>query len=165
MAKLDFNNVYEYRTWIVFYDNAMGYQEKFLKYCDDYANKTEFPNLMIETGPYVSGGMFHKETTEMLCLSFEKSSFKNLGVYFRAQQFGNVLIYSLIKSVERGVWDKVALKDTASKLTEIRNKCKNLAEIEEFESLQDLGDLIFVSAMKEFDPRYKENRELLKTLA
>src|SRR5262245_22472453 len=130
MAKLDFNNVYQYSTWIVFYDNAIGYQEKFLSYCYGYARRTEFPNLAIEAEEYESGGWFHKERTRMLCLTFKRSSFKNLGVFFRAQQFGNVLIYSLIKSVERGMWDKVAFRDTTAKLTEIRNKCHNLAEIE-----------------------------------
>lgn len=50
------------------------------------------------------------------------------------------------------------------KIVEIRNKCKNHAPWEELDSLMSLGDLIFVNALKKFDPKYLENRKLLKDL-
>ena len=162
--KLDFRNVYDHKTWVVLYANALGYQEKFLAYCEDYANRTEFPNLDVEIQQFVSGGMFSKERTNMLSCTFHDSTFKSLGIYFRAQQFGNVLIYSLLKCVERGLWDKVTGTNIVAKLAHIRDSCKNMAQWEEFDSLQSLGDLIFVNAMKEFDPSYKENRTLLDRL-
>ena len=164
MKKLDFKNVYDYYTWVVLYENAQGYQEKFLSYCQDYALRTEFPNLDVDFEEHVSGGWFSKEKTRVLGMSFKKSTFKQLGVFFRGQQFGNVLYYSIIKSVDRGMWDKVRFKDKYAKLSEIRDKCKNHAQWEELDSLMSLGDLIFVNAMKELDPKYLENRKLLKDL-
>jgi hypothetical protein len=98
----------------------------------------------------------------MLAVSIQKSQFKKLGIYFRAQQFGNMVYYSLLKTVEKGFWDAAKGRSREEILSTIRLKCKNWAQWEEFQGLNKLGDLVFRNALENLDPTWKENKSLFR---
>ena len=148
-------------NWVVLYDKPEGYQEKFLEFCKDFITKYEFPNVDIEIQEFKTGGLiFNKELTKMLAISFKRSQFKYLGIYFRAQQFGKAIYFSMLESVDRNFWfmDKVRTREEIK--ADIRRKCKNLAQWEEYNTLSILGVLTFWNAMKEFDSNLDKNLKI-----
>lgn len=163
-VKFDFASIYDELNWVVLYPNAQGYQEKFLDFCKTTVQKSEFPNIESSIEEFKSGGLFfNKEITKMLAVSFVKSQFSKLGIYFRAQQFGNLVYFSLLKTVDVGFWDAVKGKGRDEILVNIRLKCKNWAQYEEFQSLNNFGDLVFRNALNLLDPDWKENKHLFKS--
>ncbi|MBU1342325.1 MAG: hypothetical protein KKE44_06300 [Proteobacteria bacterium] len=159
--KFDFKDMYDYDRWLVDYDDAQGYEERYLRYCREFARKTEFPNLIVEEVEMVTGGMFSKERTPAVVVSFKKSTLKGLGIYFRPQRFGNLVHYSLIKTVDRGLWSAFTGKHGEDKIEQMIDKLKNFAQIDEFFSLDGLGNLIFTKALMELDPEFKEMKSLM----
>lgn len=160
-VSFDENSVYDGTTWVVLYPNAQGFQDKFLEFCRNKILETEIPYIDCEIEEYQSGGIFfHKEKTWMLGVSFKKSQFKKLGIYFRAQQFGNLMYYSLLRTVDIGFWGSVRGKGQMEILGTILSKCKNLAQREELEVLNELGDLVFRNAMESLDPTWEMNQRL-----
>lgn len=165
-TRFEFESIYSEKEWVVNYPNAQGYQEKFLNMCREVISKTDFPNLDLEIEEYKSGGiLFNKETTPMLAVSFKKSNFKKLGIFFRAQVFGNVVYYTLMHTVDRGFWDAAKGRTHAEVLATIRGKCKNWAQWEELQSLNALGSLVFSKSMDALDPDYMKNRQLMQVAA
>lgn len=162
-TRFDFDSIYDVTNWVVLYPNAQGYQEKFYDFCQNQMVTSEFPNVETQIEEFKSGGIFRNvEVTRMLAASFTKSQFKKLGVYFRAQQFGNLVYYTLLKTCDTGLWDAVKGRGVEEVLISIRSKCKNWAQYEEFEALNELGELVFRNAIESLDPTWNENKHLFK---
>lgn len=159
--KFDFEAVYDSDTWIVVYANAQGYQEKFLQLCSSAIKQTEFPNVDVEIQEFRSGGMFAKEVTPMLAVSFRKSQFSKLAIYFRAQLFGNVAYYTVLNTIEKSFWDAAASKTLQEREAQIANKCKNWAQVEEYRALRALGLLVFWQVVAQLDPELEKKRKLI----
>lgn len=157
----NFKDIYDYETWLVNYDNAQGYEEKYLQYCEKFAVDSEFPNVAVERITMVSGGVFSRDKTPAVAVAFRKSTLKGLGIYFRPQRFGNLVYYSLIKTVDRGFWGSVSGKHGEDMIARMIGKMKNLGQVDEFFSLDGLGDLIFTKALMELDPDFKEMKSLM----
>ena len=162
MSVFDYNSIYDDNVWVTLYPNAMGFQDKFLSLCKEHVEDSEFPNVSITVEQFKTGGVFfNKEHTKMLCVSFTKSQFKKLGIFFRAQQFGNLMYFTLLKTVDKGFWDAVRGRSQDEVLTNIRLKCKNLAQWEEISCMNNFGNLIFVKVLEALDPDYKSKKNLL----
>jgi len=145
-------------NWVVLYDKPEEHQENFLEFCKEFINKSEFPNIEIEIQEFKTGGLiFNKEITKMLAISFKKSQFKYLGIYFRAQQFGKAIYFSMFETVDQNLWFMDKARTRAEIKAAIRGKCKNLAQWEEYNTLSILGVLTFWKAMEEFDPNLEKN--------
>lgn len=157
----NFKDIYDYETWLVHYDSAQGYEEKYLQYCEDFATGSEFPNVDVNKIEMITGGVFSKERTIAVAISFKKPTLKGLGIYFRPQRFGNLVHYSLIKTVDRGLWLSIRGKHGDEQISKMIEKMKNLAQVDEFFSLDGLGDLIFTKALMELDPDFKEMKPLM----
>ncbi|MCP4194227.1 MAG: hypothetical protein GY768_26760 [Planctomycetaceae bacterium] len=155
---LNFKDIYGYETWLVNYNNAQGYEEKYLEYCEKFANDSEFPNVLVGQIDMITGGVFSKEQTAAVGVAFEKPTLKGLGIYFRPKRFGNLVHYSLIKTVDSGFWGSARGED---KIAQMMKKMKNMAQVDEFFSLDGLGDLIFTKALLELDPNFKEIKSLM----
>ena len=52
-------------------------------------------------------------------------------------------------------------KNGEHEISKMIEKMKNLAQVDEFFSLDGLGDLIFTKALLELDPSYKEMKPLM----
>lgn len=153
---LSFKDIYQYDAWIATYDNAQGYEERYRGFCRDFVLKSEFPSIEVKEIDMVSGGWFSKDKTPAIEASFKKSKLKSLAVYFRAMRFGNVMYYSLIKTVDRGF-----LSSSDRTISKLIDKLENLSQVDEFYSLDGLGDLVFHRALLELDPTYKEMKSLV----
>ena len=159
--RFDFELVYTEQTYVNKYTNASGLSEKFLEVCKKLIVETEFPNIESNIMEFKSGGWFlNTEKTFMLDLSFKKSQFDKLGVYFRGQQFGNVVVFSKFETLEKGFWDAVSGKGQNEVLANIRKKCKNVAQFEEYLALTKLGDLVFRDALMLVDPDFEQRTKL-----
>jgi hypothetical protein len=159
--RFNFENVLDDDVYVNTFSNAVGLADKFLQLCKEIVGKTEFPNIDCEISEFVSGGwVFNKEKTNMLSLTFKKAQFDGLGVFFRAQQFGNVVVFSKYETIEKGFLDVVTGKSNEDKLTAIRRKCKNIAQWEEFVALRSLGDVVFWEALRTVDPAYEAKQKL-----
>ena len=156
-----YSRIYESTHWVVLYENAQGYADKFLEYCRDFINGSQFPNIVAEIKDFTTGGGFlaKGETTPMVEMKPKKGNVKKLGAYFRAQQFGNVIFYSCLETVESSFF--AAGTSGSALYAMVRSKCKNLASWEEFMAIDGLANLIFYKAIERFDPDYAENRRLL----
>lgn len=163
MAKsFDFKSIYEQEIWTVVHDNAEGYQEKFLNIVKEEIEKSNFPNLEVYVDDYTTGGIFfNKETTQMLCMKAKKSQFKNFEIFFRAQAFGNLVVYSRMECMDRGFFDIITGKRGGELWAQVRNKCKNYAQYEEFLAIDNLADMVFDNALIKMDPVYKERKMLM----
>jgi hypothetical protein len=160
-TRFDYETILDLESWTVLYPSAQGFQEKFYDLCKQELNKSEFPNIDIYVEEFKSGGIFfNQEKTEMLGVSFKKSQFKTLGIFFRGQQFGNVMYYSLLYTIDRGLWDSVKGRAVEERYANVRDKCKNWAQVEEFMSLFSLGSLTFFNVMSKLDPEFTKNKEL-----
>jgi hypothetical protein len=161
--KFDYHSVFDVTEWIVLYGNAMGYQDKFYEICQEQIIASEFPNIETQIEEFKSGGRIrHKEVTKMLGVSFKKSLFNNLALYFRAQQFGNLVFYTLLQTCDKGFWKKAKGKSRGEVLASIRSNCANWAQYEEFTALNEYGNIVFRNAVKSLDPNWEENRYLFE---
>jgi hypothetical protein len=161
--RFDFESVYEDETWTVMYSNAEGYQEKFYEFVKKECEKSNFPNLDISIGDYVTGGLFfNKESTKMLKIKATKSAFKKFEIFYRAQIFGNVVLFTRMECMERGFFDAITGKSGSELKAMIRGKCKNMAQYEEFVAIDSLANIIYDSALLQMDPNFKE-RKMLQT--
>lgn len=159
--RFDFESIYEEETWIVKYPNAEGFQEKFYDLVKKELEESNFPNLQTSVGEYITGGLiFNKETTKMLKIKATKSQFKNYEIYYRAQLFGNVCIYTRLECMERGIWDALSGTTGSELKAAIRKQCKNMAQFEEFVAIDSLANLIFEAALIKLDPNFKERKML-----
>ncbi len=160
-TRFEFNSIYEESHWTVLYPDAQGYQDKFLSLCMKEMQRANFPNMETEIEEFKTGGVFFNvEKTKMLAVSFQKSQFKNLGVYFRAQRFGNVVYYSLLKTVDLSLWEQFKGKPSREIRAGIRAKLKNLAQVEEYQALSALGELVFDNVLRQMDEDFAERRDM-----
>ena len=165
-TRFDFNLVYETEQFVNKYSNASGLSEKFLETCKKLIGDSEFPNIDCTIEEFKSGGwIFNTEKTFMLdqshfYLSFKKSQFEKLGVYFRAQQFGNVVVFSKFETLEKGFFDVVTGKSQSEVQANIRKKCKNIAQYEEYIALVNLGGMVFRDALIAIDPDFEKRSKL-----
>ncbi len=141
--RFDFKSIYEEETWTVMYDDAEGYQEKFYKFIQAECEKSKFPNLEVTIDSYTSGGLvFNQETTEMLKIKAKNSNFKQFEIFYRAQIFGNVVLFTRMECMERGFFDSVVGRFGAELKASVRAKCKNMAQYEEFIAIDSLANII-----------------------
>ena len=155
-----FEGIYEETHWTVLYDNAQGYSERFLEHCREFIERSQFPNIEVYLGEFMTGGLFfHKEVTPMVVMRPQRPQLKNMGAFFRAQQFGNVVSYSCLETIDGGFFT-AGLSGPALYST-IRAKCKNMAQWEEFMTIDNLANLVFHKAVEKFDPAYRANKQLM----
>lgn len=91
----------------------------------------------------------------------KKSHFKKYEIYFRTQVFGNLVVFTRMECMERGFFDKVTGKIGQELYAKVRDKCKNMAQYEEFVAIDNLADMVYINALIKLDPAYKE-RKMLK---
>lgn len=157
--RIDIKEIVDQDMWTVVYDNAEGYQDKFYNIVRKEVEKSNFPNIEVKLEEFVSGGIFFdKETTRMIKIKPQKSQFKKLEIFFRAQIFGNTVVFTKMECLQKGLFD--ALKSGGELLASIRQSCANWAQYEEYIGLRTLGDIIFDASMKQLDPTYNERRML-----
>jgi len=161
-GSFSFNEIYEDENWVAVYKNAEGYQDKFLNQVQKELELSEFPNIDISIDDYVSGGIFSSETTKMLRMKAKKSMFKKFEIFFRAQVFGNVVVYSRFECMNAGFFGSLLGKTGEQIYAEVRAKCKNLAQYEEFIAIDQLADLVYERALMSLDPDYKDKKLLMK---
>jgi hypothetical protein len=139
--------------WHIRVENSTGIADRFFQKAEESLKQIEFPNITAEVNEFKTGGIFfNKEVTRMLSINPEKSAFKELGVYLRAQSFGNMVVFSKFDTVEKDFWDKITVTSNYEKYEEIQSRCKNLAQKEELASLLHLGDEIWADALSVIDP-------------
>jgi hypothetical protein len=82
--------------------NAQDYQGNFLGLCVDFVRQVNFPNIDVSIEDFKTGkGWFStKETTPMVFVRLQNSKFNNLDIFFRAQQFGNIIHYSVFETID-----------------------------------------------------------------
>ena len=159
--RFDFLSIYEEETWTVFYDNAEGYQERFYEFVQKECERSNFPNLDVKISDYVTGGIFfNKETTKMLKIKATKSAFSKFEVYYRAQVFGNIVLFTRMECMERGIFAALTGKTGHELKALLRNKCKNMAQYEEFIAIDSLANIIYNNALMGMDPLFKERKQL-----
>ncbi|RZF21706.1 hypothetical protein DAY19_08435 [Halobacteriovorax vibrionivorans] len=162
MAKrFDFTSVYEDETWTVVFDDNEGIQDRFYEIVKDEINKSQFPGLEVSIEEYITGGIFfNKESTKMLCVKAQDSTFEQFEIYYRAQVFGNVVIFTRMECMERGFFSILAGKSGNELKAALRLKCKNMAQYEEFIAIDSLADIVFRCALQRVDPEYRERKVL-----
>jgi len=159
--RFDFKSIYEEETWTVMYDNAEGYQETFYEYIKTECEKSNFPNLDVSLNEYITGGLiFGKETTKMLKIKATKSNFKKFEIYYRAQVFGNVVLFTRLECMERDFFAVISGKTGSELKTSVRAKCNNMAQYEEFVAIDSLANIIYDAALLKMDPNFKERKML-----
>lgn len=55
--RFDFDSIYEQETWTVMYQNGDGQQERFYDLIIKEIEKSNFPNLDISIGEFITGGL------------------------------------------------------------------------------------------------------------
>jgi hypothetical protein len=161
--RFDFDSIYEDETWCAVYENAEGYQQKFYELVRDECEKSNFPNLEVTINEYVTGGLvFNRESTKMLKIKARNSAFKKYEIYYRAQLFGNFILYTRMECMERSVFESLSSKTGLELKALLKKKCKNMAQYEEFVAIDELADILFYKAIMKLDPEFKE-RKMLKT--
>jgi hypothetical protein len=154
--------IYEQESWTVILSNTDGIQERFFELVQAEIEKSEFPGLDITYNEYKTGGwIFDSEFTKMLKVAPQKSQFKKFAILYRCQAFGNTVILSRYECMAAGFFDTLTGKGGSEIYGLVREKCKNLAQIEEFVAIDQLADLVYDLACAQIDPEYRE-RKLLK---
>ena len=74
--------------------------------------------------------------------------------------FGNVVVLSVMFCMEQGFLGAIIGKGGPELFAQVRSKCKNMAQYEEFTALDNLGVLLFQDALLSIDDRYKERKAL-----
>jgi len=139
--------------YVIRVQNSTGIADRFFQKAQESLKEIEFPNIDSDISEFKTGGwIFNKEITRMLSINPTKSAFKELGLYLRAQPFGNLVVFSKYDTVEKDFWDKITSTSVSEKTSQISARCKNLAQKEEFTSLLHLGDEIFADAICVVDP-------------
>ena len=139
--------------YVIRVSNSTGIADRFFQKAQESLQNIEFPNIDSDVSEFKTGGwIFNKEVTRMMTITPSKSAFKELGLFLRAQPFGNLVVFSKYDTVEKDFWDKLLSTSTSEKTREISARCKNLAQKEEFISLLHLGDEIFADAIAVVDP-------------
>jgi len=157
----DFSSIYEDEIWTVKYADATGYDQKFIDLVKSKLEESNFPNLEISIDTYNTGGIiFNTDSVIMLKMKAKKSQFKKFEIYFRAQVFGNVVVYSRLECMQAGMLNVLSGITGKSLYAQVRSKCKNLSQYEEFLAIDNLGNLIFDDAVASLDPNYKERKML-----
>jgi hypothetical protein len=145
--RFDFTSIYEDETWTVIHENAEGAQDKFYEVIKDICEKTNFPNLEVSIDEYITGGiLFNKEATKMLKIKAKNSSFKQFEIYYRAQIFGNVVLYTRMECMEKGFFATFIGKSGEELKANLRAKCKNMAQYEEFVAIDGLANIVYKKA-------------------
>jgi hypothetical protein len=161
--RFDMKSVYEDETWIVKYDNAEGYQEKFFDLVQKELESSNFPNLSVSVDEYITGGLiFNKEQTKMLKIKATKSNFKLFEIFYRVQIFGNVVLYTRMECMERGFFSSITGKTGKELKALIRLQCANMAQYEEFVAIDKLANIIYDRALMQMDPNYKDRVTLTR---
>ena len=159
--RFDFASIFSEEMWTIVLPNAEAIQDRYLNLAKAEIEKTSFPNLEFGIDEYVTGGIFFsKEATKMLRINARKSQFKKFEIYFRAQVFGNVAVLTRMDCMDRGFFDKILLTTGPALNAEVRSKCKNMAQYEEYVALMQLGSLIYYNIVSQLDPQYKERKSL-----
>jgi hypothetical protein len=108
----------------------------------------KFPGLKVSEDEFSSGGWFNKEKTTMVHIWIEGGKLEGLEAYFRAQVFGNVIVVSCFRSIERGMLDSISGKSGDELYSIMRKKCKNVLQYEEFVAIDSLCRIVFDGAHK-----------------
>jgi hypothetical protein len=160
-TRFDKDSVYDVKPWLAIYPEGNGYSEKYLNICKEKLDKLNYPGIEYEIEEFKSGGIFfNTEKTQMLGVSMKKSQFEKLGIYFRSQEYGNAVYYSLLKTIDKGLFDA---QDNNVMVRRISRRLKNQAQRDEFNALSYLGELIFIDVMKDIDPKFDENLFLFQS--
>ncbi len=153
--RFDFKSVYEDETWTVVMDDIEGIQDRFYRIVDKHCKRSEFPNLEVSVEDYITGGLiFNKESTKMLKIKAVNSSFNKFEIFFRAQVFGKVVVFSRMECMERSFFTVISGKTGSELKSLLRMQCANMAQYEEFVAIDSLANILYNLAMKELDPNY-----------
>ena len=151
--------IYDEDIYIIRVPNATGIADRFFQKAQETLKVIEFPNLEATLDEFKTGGwIFNKEVTRMLSMSPTKSAFSDFGVYLRAQAFGNVVVFSKYEIIEKSFLDGLLDMDANKRRQRIASRCKNLAQREEFWSLNRLGDYMFYDALEVVDPNIDKEK-------
>lgn len=67
-------------------------------------------------------------------------------------------VFSFSQTLDKGFWDAVKGKSMSEINARIRDKCKNFAHFEEYNSLMNFGELIFRSVIRTMDSDWENNK-------
>ena len=161
--KFDYKAIFEDTTWTVVYDNAEGKDSEFYDIVKSEFEKSNYPNLDIsqieidtKMGFFGTG-----DKREMVVVSAKDSSFFQYQVFFSANTMGNVMMFSCMECMKRGLFAKLAQTTGGEITTTVRNQSQNLSQWEDFVALDNLSNIIFSKALVKLDPNYKEQKLLL----
>ncbi len=153
--RFDFQSIYEDETWTVVMDDVSNIQERFYEIITNHCKKSEFPNLSVRVEDYITGGLFfNKEATKMLKIKAINSSFNKFEIFYRAQVFGKVVVFSRMECMERTFLTALSGKTGKELKAHFRMRCKNMAQYEEFIAIDSLANILFDMALFELDPSY-----------
>ena len=150
--QFDMTDKYDEESYVHLYSDASNYPQEFRSFVMEKINKTEVPNIEVGEVNVTSGGIFfNKETTPMVYMAYTKSELKALSVWFRAQRFGNLVVFSMFKCLDQGFFETISGQTKEQKMNTIKSSFKNLANWEEFTCLDALGDMIFSNVKENFN--------------
>ena len=156
VAEINFNVkwIWTEAHWSVLYGTVTGEVELYYQRVHQLIANSKFPGL--ESGmfmiPTERGWFSVKETTPMFVVRPKNTRVPNLAVYYRAQQFGNVVTYSCIETAAGE-----AFVGTASERS-MRGKFKSRAEWEEFITFHQLAGLVYNKVMAGIDESFVAER-------
>ena len=161
--KFDYRAIFENTTWTVVYDNAEGKSSEFYKIVKSEFEGSNYPNLDIEQVEIdTKMGFFGTgDKREMVVVSAKGSSFFQYQVFFSANRMGNVMMFSCMECMKRGLFAKLAQQSGGEITSVVRDKSQNLSQWEDFVALDNLSNIIFSKALVKLDPNYKEQKLLL----
>lgn len=152
-TRFNYDLIFDRSNFVIKTSNSTGIADRFFQKAQESLTEIAFPNIEVDVSEFKTGGwIFNKEVTRMLSIMPTKSAFKDLGVYMRVQPFGNLVVISKFDTVEKDFWDKVMVTSAREKRQKIIEKCKNLAQVEEFTALNKLGGYVFFHALSVVDP-------------
>ena len=154
-----FETIYDQENWTMITENAGGIEERFYAAVHNEIQDSKFPNLDVSIDEYVTGGIvFGRENTKMLRMRAKGSKFKGFEVYYRAQAFGNVVLFTRFECMEATFGNLLSAAAGQTPRNVFRSKCKNMAQWEEFIAIDSVADLFFYRAIQKIDPDYREKR-------
>jgi|TARA_B100001971_G_C18073868_1_gene474558 hypothetical protein len=161
--KFDYKSIFEDNTWTVVYDNAEGKSSEFYKIVKSEFEASNYPNLDIQQIEIDTKMAFFAagDKREMVVVSAKGSAFFQYQVFFSANRMGNVMMFSCMECMKRGIFAKLAGQSGGEISALIRGKSQNLSQWEDFTALDNLSNIIFSKALVKLDPNYKEQKLLL----
>jgi len=163
MAKFDYKSIFDDESWTVVYSNAEGKESEFYDIVKTEFENSNFPNLDISqieidtaTGFFAAG-----DKREMVVVSAKDSAFLQYQVFFSAKIMGNVVMFSRMECMKRGLFAKLAQQSGAEIRATVRQQAQNLSQYEDFTALDNLSNIIYNRAILKLDPDYKEHKLLL----